>query len=79
MAFRLAALRHTRFAVTLLVLCFAAGVRAEEAQEAKEPSSQQQPAATPSPASSPTGQKGGAGHGGSASQPAVRRAAPSAA
>ena len=47
MAFRLAALRHTRFAVTLLVLCFAAGVRADEAQEAKEPSSQQQPAATP--------------------------------
>jgi carboxypeptidase C (cathepsin A) len=67
MVFRLAPLRHTRFAVTLLALCFAAGVRAEEVQEAKEPSSQQQPAATPSPASSPTGQKGGAGHGGSAS------------
>jgi carboxypeptidase C (cathepsin A) len=71
MAFRLAALRHTRFAVTLLVLCFAAGVRAEEAREAKEPSSQQQPAATPSPASSPTGQKSG----GRASAPAPAQSA----
>jgi carboxypeptidase C (cathepsin A) len=66
MAFRFTALRIMGFAVTLLVLCSAAGARAEEA-EAREPSSQQQPAATPSPAPSPTGQKGGAGRGGSAS------------
>jgi carboxypeptidase C (cathepsin A) len=50
-----------RLAVTLLMVCWVSGARAEEAGS---PASQQQPAATPSP--SPSGQKGGAGRGGGA-------------
>jgi carboxypeptidase C (cathepsin A) len=68
MAFRFSAQHRPRFAVALLVLCFAAGARAQDADEPREPPSQQQPAATP-PAPSPSGQKGGAGRGSAANNP----------
>jgi carboxypeptidase C (cathepsin A) len=66
MAFRSTARRHLRLAVALLVLCCAAGARA---QDANSPTSRQPPAATPSPSPSPSGQKGGAGHGTAAATP----------
>ena len=78
MAFRLAALRHTRFAVTLLVLCFAAGVRAEEAQEERAilPATTRSDAVAGVVSDRPEG-RGRARR--QRQQPAVRRAAPSAA
>ena len=66
MVFRFTAQRHMRLAVTLLALCCAAGVRAEDAAA---PSPQQQPVAAPSP--SPSGQKGGAGRSNGATPPAA--------
>ena len=64
MAFRFTATRPMRLAVTLLIVCWVSGARAEEASS---PTSQQQPAATPSP--SPSGQKDGAGRGTAATPP----------
>ena len=63
MAFRFTATRPMRLAVTLLIVCWVSGARAEEASS---PTSQQ-PAATPSP--SPSGQKDGAGRGTAAPPP----------
>ena len=68
MAFRFTATRPMRLAVTLLIVCWVSGARAEEASS---PTSQQQPAATPSP--SPSGQKGGAGRGTAATPPAAEQ------
>jgi carboxypeptidase C (cathepsin A) len=65
MAFRFAARRHVRLAVTLLVLCCVAGARAEDAQDQPQ-TSQQQPAAAAAPGQSPAGQKGGGRRGGDA-------------
>jgi carboxypeptidase C (cathepsin A) len=68
MIFRFTATRPMRLAVTLLMVCWVSGARAEEAGS---PASQQQPAATPSP--SPSGQKGGAGRGTAAPPPAAEQ------
>lgn len=57
MTTRSAARPHLRLAATLLVLCWVAGARAEDAGA---PSKEHQPAAT-TPLPSPAGQKGGAG------------------
>jgi len=65
MAFRFAARRHMRLAVTLLTLCCVAGARAEDAQDQPQ-TSQQQPAAAAAPGQSPAGQKGGGRRGGDA-------------
>jgi carboxypeptidase C (cathepsin A) len=70
MAFRFAARRQMRFAVTLLVLCCMAGARAEDAQDPPQ-TSQQQPVATPAPGQPPTGQKGGGRRGGGDAAPAA--------
>ena len=68
MAFRFAARRHMRLAVTLLALCCAAGARAEDAGAPSAAAA----ARGNNPSPSPAGQKGGAGR----EPPPLRRRRP---